>query len=149
MAANRCNHRIPSAARPAMADFRCSWLRRRFLFFPPNAGKSFLARPPFRHHDPIVHLFHRRAPNHRFVSARSRGERDVMEFNRRDFHEVPFDDDYCSGHDQHSDCDFAARRLLWCQVLLRQPLLRQVRAELKSEASAGESPAEVFHTPNA
>jgi hypothetical protein len=42
-----------------------------FYFFLPNAGRNFLAKPPFRHHDPIVHLFHRRAPNHQLVSARS------------------------------------------------------------------------------
>jgi hypothetical protein len=30
-------------------------------------------------------------------------------FNRRDFHEVPFDDDYSPGHDRHGGCDVAAR----------------------------------------
>jgi len=40
--------------------------------------------------------------------------------------------------------------LYWRQVLLRRPLLRQLRRlELKSEASAGEQPAEVVHTFNA
>ena len=88
-----------------MLAFHCSQLPPRSLFFPPNAERNFLAIPLLHRHDPILRLFRRRASNRQFASARSRDERDEIELNGRDFHEVPFDDDYCSGHDRHGDCE--------------------------------------------
>jgi hypothetical protein len=54
------------------------------LSFRQNGAKNLLAKSLVRHRDPTVLLFHRRAFDHRFASARLPGERGLIEFNRRD-----------------------------------------------------------------
>jgi hypothetical protein len=78
------------------------------LFFHQKAAKDLSTKSPPPHHAPTDLLFHRRATDCLFASARSR----VSESNsiqQEGLNEVPFDDYYHPGHDRHSDRDLAER----------------------------------------
>jgi hypothetical protein len=116
------------------------------LFFHQKAAKNLSTKSPPPHHGPTDLLFHRRATDCLFASARSR----VSESNsiqQEGLNEVPFDDYYHPGHDRHSDRDLAERWLLWWrQVLLRRSLLRKIGAGKVTGSLRRRKTVEVFRT---
>jgi hypothetical protein len=88
--------------------FRCFWPQLRLLFFHQKAAKDLSMKSPPHHHGRTVLLFHRRAPDCLFASARA-GLSEKQFNSTGGLNEVPFDDYYHPGHDRHSDRDLAER----------------------------------------